>query len=328
MRLRDRERMSHPRLDDDELFQEAIDLIVRFQNDPGNEISEELIRRWRQRSPTHDTVWRQAMSLHSLAGKAIVNRRRKRAGIAGKVSRRRMMLASGGAVAALTIGSIYIPPLVLRSQADFLTATAEVQLFHLPDGTIATLGPDSAIRMDFSPERRGVELLAGMAFFEVAQDPKRPFQAVAEGLTATALGTAFDLREDAGFLAVSVDHGLVEARMPASPIVNGITLAAGEWIRLDVDSLAVERGKREASQIAAWREGMIVADNDTIESVVAQIRRWHSGRIVFADRSLASRRISGLFDLNKPLLALAAVVEPYGGRVRRISPLLTLISPI
>jgi transmembrane sensor len=35
-----------------------------------------------------------------------------------------------------------------------------------------------------------------------------------------------------------------------------------------------------------------------------------------------------VFDLNQPIAALEAVVEPYGGKVRQISPWLTVISSI
>lgn len=319
--------MNHSKPDDKALFLEAMDLLIRLQNDPDNRISQELIHRWRQRDPTHERIWQEVVGLHALAGKAIVNRR-KQVAPSGLVSRRRVMLGVGGSLAAAAMGAVYIPSLVLRSQADFITTTAEMKSVNLPDGSVATLGPDSAIKLDFSPERRGVELLAGMAFFKVAVDSARPFRASKDALAATALGTAFDIREDAGILSVSVDHGLVEARMPASPIMNGVRLAEGEWIRFDESTRQFEQGKIETSQVAAWRRGMIVADRDKIGSVVAQIARWQSGKIVFADQSLASRRISGLFDLNKPLLALEAVVEPYGGKVRQISPWLTVISPI
>lgn len=319
--------MSHSKPDDEALFQEAMDLVIRLQNDPGNEISQDLIQRWRQRSPSHEKAWTEAVTLHALAGKAITSRRRRQAGTGARLSRRTVVLG-GGALAAAAVGAAFVPSLVLRSWADFMTMAAEVRLVSLPDGSRATLGPDSAIRLDFSPERRGVELLGGMAFFEVAKDAARPFQAQMDGLVATALGTAFDIREDAGILSVSVDHGLVEARMPSSPIKDSVRLAEGEWIRLDMDTLELEQGKREAGQIAAWRQGMIVADRETISSVVAQIGRWQRSRIVFADSSLGSRRISGLFDLSKPQLALEAVVEPYGGKVRQISPWLTVISSI
>jgi transmembrane sensor len=62
--------------------------------------------------------------------------------------------------------------------------------------------------------------------------------------------------------------------------------------------------------------------------VVAQIARWHRGRVLIADPGLAAAPVSGLFDLNDPDAALEAVVKPYGGKVRHISPWLTVLSGI
>ena len=90
----------------------------------------------------------------------------------------------------------------------------------------------------------------------------------------------------------------------------------------------MERGKRDASQIAAWRDGMIVAERETVSAVVAKIARWHRGRIMIAGPNFGSRRISGVFDLHDPVAALEAVVHPHGGKVRQISPWLTVVSPI
>lgn len=59
---------------------------------------------------------------------------------------------------------------------------------------------------------------------------------------------------------------------------------------------------------------------------MSRIARWQPGRVVLAARSLADQRISGLFDLSNPIMALEAVVHPYGGKVRQISPYLTVIS--
>lgn len=64
-----------------------------------------------------------------------------------------------------------------RACADFVTATAEIRRLPLPDGSIATLGPESALALHFAQQRQGVELLSGMACFKVAGDPARDFTA-------------------------------------------------------------------------------------------------------------------------------------------------------
>jgi transmembrane sensor len=313
--------------EDDKLFEEALDLIIRLQNDPTNPVPQELIRRWRSRSPDHEAAWAEVAEIHGLAGKVFTDKRtaqRRK----NRISRRKVVLGGGAAAIAAATAAVYGPDLILRSKADHVTSTAELRRITLSDGSIAMLGPDSAIAVSFNEQVRRVELLAGMVFFDVANEKSRPFWAVADDLTATALGTAFDVSKDAGFLSVSVDHGLVEIATPKSRLTNMQRLTPGEWLTLDEKATTVERGKRDVGQIAAWRDGMIVAERETVSAVVAKIARWHRGRIMIAGPNFGSRRISGVFDLHDPVAALEAVVHPHGGKVRQLSPWLTVVSPI
>jgi len=162
----------------------------------------------------------------------------------------------------------------------------------------------------------------------VMEDPARPFVVGSGGLSATALGTAFDVSNDAGVVSVSVDHGLVEARAPSLSFSGAERLGAGEWLTFDLSSHSLNRGDREAFQIAAWRTGMIVAEKETVSALVARISRWQEGQVVIADPFLGSRIVSGVFDLGDPLRALEAVVRPFGAKVRKITPFMTVISPV
>jgi len=312
--------------DDERLFEEAADLAIRLQNEPANEVARELVQQWRARSPAHEAAWAEVAEIHGMAGKVFQDRRNAAAGEG--MSRRKVILTGLAGLAALGTGALYGPDLLMRLKADQVTSTAELRKVTLADGSIVTLGPDSAMRSTFTPGLRHVELMAGMAFFEVAAEAARPFQVQVETMTSTALGTAFDVSRDAGSLTVSVAHGLVEVAMPGSPLAQAQRLAGGDWLALDEGTLAFERGTRDASQVAAWRDRLIVADRETVASVVARIGRWKTGRVVIADTGLGAARISGVFDLTDPLAALEAVVQPYDGKVRRISPWLTVISSI
>lgn len=129
-------------------------------------------------------------------------------------------------------------------------------------------------------------------------------------------------------LSVSVNHGVVEARAPGSTIAAGTKLTAGEWVTLDSATSAIERGSREASQIASWRDNLIVAEKEAISTLVVRIGRWFPGRIIIVDPFIGSKRVSGIYDLNNPKRALEAVVHPAGAHVRQVSSYLTVISPI
>src|SRR5690606_37896477 len=116
--------------------------------------------------------------------------------------------------------------------ADFVTGTAEIRDEILPDGSRATLGPDSALALDFGPRRRRAEILAGMAYFDVVPDSERVFEARAGDLNVTAAEAAFDLGMDAGWRLVSVARGSVQLGAGGTALAQGEELAAGHWLTL------------------------------------------------------------------------------------------------
>lgn len=308
------------------LFREAAELAIRFQNDPANPVSVAMVRAWVARSPRHAAAWARVAEIHGMTGKILTEQRKAAEGFQ---PRRGVLLglAGFGAVAAAG-GSLLLPGMLLDAKADFVTATAEIRRIELPDGSVVTMGPDSAIGVGYTDTSRTVELLKGMSYFEAASDPSRPFSVQAASVTASAVGTAFDVSVDAGFISVSVGQGVVEAKAPDSELAAGERLAAGSWITLDPSTRSVTRGTRETGEIAAWRGRLIVAERETVAAMVAKISRWFPGRVIVADPWLASRVVSGVFDLDDPVRALDAVVRPFGAKVRGIGSMALVISPV
>ncbi|WP_441235453.1 FecR family protein [Bradyrhizobium sp. 930_D9_N1_4] len=312
--------------DQQRLLDEAIDLVIRLQNDPENEVVLDMIRAWRARSPAHQQAWSRVARAHGASGKILEARRRSERRQNLGLSRRNLViggLVSAGAAAA---GYAVLPDVLVRSRADVMTAKAETRRVELPDGSIATLGPVSALALDFNAVARRLELLSGMAFFEVAREAQRPFVVAAQNLTSTARDAAFEVFDDAGVLSVSVERGAVELRAPA--FTSDGPMNAKEWLTFDPSSRKVDRGNREAGQIAVWRDRLIVAEQDTVSALVVRIGRWIPGRIVMADPFIGAQKVSGVFDLTHPMRALEAVLHPTGAQVRQVSSFLTVISPI
>ena len=108
---------------------------------------------------------------------------------------KRRPLAALAIAASLMAAAVLAPDLMLRVQADAMTAVGEVRELPLPDGSLAILNTDTAIAVDFGPEGRRVTLLKGEAEFIVEADADRPFSVAAEGGRATALGTTFAVRD-------------------------------------------------------------------------------------------------------------------------------------
>jgi len=314
--------------DQNQLLDEAIDLIIRLQNDPGNPVAIEMIRAWRARGIKYEEAWTRVAKVHGASGSILMEKRRLERRESLGLSRRNFMVGGLAVLGAGTSFYTFGPHLLLQARADYISAKGEIRRIDLPDGSVATMGPDSAIALSFSDDRRIIHLLAGMSYFDVKSDPNRPFSVLAGGLNATALGTAFDVSSDAGVLSVSVDHGLVDVRSSDTGFETGIELGQGQWVAFDPVSGSIARGEREKDQIASWRNNIVVAEKETISALVARIGRWVPGRVVIADPSIGNERVSGIFDLNDPLLALQAVVHPAGGRVRRISSFLTVVSSL
>lgn len=318
--------MSETKPDPDRLLDEAIDLIIRLQNDPENPVTLEMIAGWRARSDEHERIWDKVAGAHGMSGKIVTDQVKAEHKAKSKVTRRKFMIGAATGLGAVGAGTVLLPEAILSARADYMTAKGEIRRVELADGSKATLGPESALAVDYQQERRGLELLRGMCFFEVEEDLQRPFVVEAGRIAATVLGTDFDMSLDADFVSVSVAEGHVRTQAPGGPWADG-QLTRGDWARFDPSRRMTFGGRREPGQIAAWRVALLVADREPISALVARISRWCPGRIVVADPFIGEQEVSGLFDLREPYRALEAVVHPAGGRVYRISSYLTVIAP-
>ncbi len=316
----------------DRLMDEAIDLLIRWQNDPGNAVASDMVRAWRARSIDHERMWARVERVHGASGRVMADRQKAARRSAGHrqagPSRRAVMLGGGLALGALGAGSLFLPEVLLRARADFITGKGEVRRIVLADQSVTTLGPDSAIAVDFAGMARRIDLLAGMSFFEVAPDPQRPFTVASGDLAVTAQDGAYEVSNDAGFVTLAVDHGRVEAYPRSAEISGALRLEGGELATYAESPRSFERGRRDAGQVALWRDKFIIAERETVSAVIARIGRWIPGRIVAVYPFVGTQRINGIFDLNDPERALEAAVHPAGGRVRKVSSMLTIISPL
>ncbi len=320
--------MSEPHTDQNQLLDEAIDLVIRLQNDPDNTVSGDMIRAWRARSPLHDKIWLRIDKAYGASGAILSHQRREERRKNIGLSRRQLMIGGPALLAAGGLSYSFGKELLLRAQADFITAKGEMAQITLPDGSLVTLGPDSALQLAYGSDRRDIKLLRGMGFFEVKPDKSKPFSVLSDTVRVTALGTAFDVSNDAGVIAVSVDHGVVEMQSPDAVLAAGKRLEQGQWISFDPVTQTFDQGTRAVEQIAAWRDKLIIAERETVSALVARISRWMPGRIIMASPNTGVQRVSGVYDLTDPLRALEAVVHPTGAQVRQLSSFVAIITPL
>lgn len=305
----------------DDLWNEAMALLLSWQSTPDDENTRNAVRTFCAQSPEHRAAWDEAKRVFLLTGAASAARGPAKRG----VTRRQAVAGLAGLVVAGT-AAVEGPALWRWIAADRRTGTAEISRSQLPDGSWLTLGPDSAVDIAFTTSERRLRLVSGMAFCETAEEA-RPFICEAPGISISAKSAIFELRSIDGRKTVGVENGGVTVRATDRP-AGGETLSAGDWLSLGPAQDQMQRGRRDPNEMAAWRRNQHIAEEEPVGSVVAEIARWKPGRVLIPETSLAAAPVSGLYDLSNPDAALAAVVAPYGGRVRTFSPWLTIITTI
>lgn len=230
-----------------------------------------------------------------------------------------------GAIAACLC--FILSPFTMPSlMADHATQTGELRDVILADGTLVKLGPNSAINVDYSADRREVELVSGQAWFDVKHAPQRPFLIDSNGVQTRVLGTAFEVKMLDTGSRVAVERGLVEVGLSDDNSSIRKKLRPGEGAYFDHASGEVLRIDLAIDHLATWRDGMVLANDNSIDEVVDDLEEYMVGWVVFADENIAQKRVTGLYDASEPRDALGAMLEPVGGRITQVTPYLTIIS--
>ncbi|MBX8783384.1 FecR family protein [Ochrobactrum sp. GRS2] len=324
----------------DSLLDEAIDWLLRLQSaaqDPA--LSKQFIL-WLQQSDAHKQAWEKAQHVWGLMGQtepvheslwseqnaAPVHVPSQYIQPKIKMSAWRKVQAGILSIAAVIALYFATPSLFLRFESDHRTTTAQTETITLSDGSTIMLAAESAIAVDMSQTVRQVRLLRGEAYFDVVKDTARPFLVSAGEAEVSVLGTAFDVKLTGRGTNVALERGSVEVRDRASPEQQTVRLIPGEQVELQEQSEQFIRTAISTDKIAGWRKGYLFVEDATISSVIEELQRYHPAWITMMGSSLGDERVTGLYNLNEPDRALRALVQPYGGTVRSVSPYLRVLS--
>lgn len=335
-----------------EASREASEWFVFLQDDPEDSSLRERFERWLSASPAHAAAWTETLRTSSLAesllpfdardwrhgangraGASVVQGRRslgdvrsssrtQRSPARPRPRRRLVWLAASAVVTALAVWAA--PVVLLHLKADFTTGTAEVRQVTLQDGSVVTLAADSAIAVAFAANERRVRLLAGEAYFSVVPDTARPFHVSADSLTASVLGTSFDVDLRRDTVVVSVAEGRVQVRSAAASIEE--ILEAGQSVRVATDKPVVQRASQSPQSMAAWRNGQLILEDAPFGAALDQLGRYFAGSIVVIDGGLRERPVTGIFSLRDPEGAVQTIARALGVKVRQMSPWLLVVS--
>lgn len=313
-----------------------MDWLLKVEDAPNDPTLQVALSVWRMQSPDHEKAYRSVERMWRVSGglesddTATVVAMPGRAASDAPAVRPRSPRRIAASVVALGIAAcllLAILPMVhVQTYADHATGTAETRNLALRDGSAMFLDAESAATVDFDGSRRAVTLLSGQAYFDVVHASGRPFTVSAEGLTVIVHGTAFAVQTGDNGTSVSVEDGRVEVT-PTAPKARSVFLTAGDRLLLDRATRTIAMSTVSPSDVAAWRDGQLIADGMTFADLVDHIGRYHRGIVLISDQQLAKRRITGVFNLINPLAALRAAADTQQAQVTEITPYLLLVRP-
>lgn len=208
--------------------------------------------------------------------------------------------------------------LVRTWDSDLQTATGEVRMFNLEDGTRLWLDTASAVRLDFTDSQRTIVLLAGVIHIHTAPDV-RPLRVSVNRTLIRPVGTRFSVSRHDNPMSVAVEQGEVE-----------VTAGSGRRVRVNAGSRArVDHGAVEVSRVPdgefGWTSGRLVADNLPLGQLAEQLNRYYPGMIV-TTQAASDLRVVGAYPLDRIDQSLGALSDSLPIKVRRITPWFVLIS--
>lgn len=298
-----------PNADDAQLIREATSIFLRLRDAPDDP---ELIREkddFLDRGPAERLAYTKMLSVW----KATDTERRSRQTRAPLFLVAAVVLLGG----YWSAGSVRIWAL-----AD-LSTRFETDMTQLASGDMVTMDAASAIvdDTDTHKELRQVALLQGAAFFDVQKDG-RPFSVTLGEIEVNVVGTSFEVNRFNDGAAVSVSKGAVR-----------VSISDQSWDLVPSDQLlwSPETGvsvvQTDASEVAQWRDDLLVADGLSLGRIVDILDRRVSGDIVVTSAVLSNTPIVGTFDLSDPEAALRSLAQLEGARLWSIPNVITIVRP-
>ncbi|UZR99213.1 FecR family protein [Chondrinema litorale] len=168
--------------------------------------------------------------------------------------------------------------------------------YTLSDGSFIHLNADS--KLSFPQEFNGKERLVkmgGEAYFKVKRDEERPFVIEAEKIKIKVLGTSFNVKayDEEDEIVVAVESGKV--------MVTDLKQNSKQFILTKNQKLVYSREENKfkvtdanISSDLIWREGVLKFNNTPFSEIERKLERWYGVDIQVEDKSVYSRKISGV----------------------------------
>ena len=206
------------------------------------------------------------------------------------------------AISLLLIASTFFVTRALFTQS---TGVQEFNTLYVPagqraqltlhDGTQVWLNAQSTLTYParFTGKRREVTV-EGEAYFDVAENRKKPFVVTTQQLTMEVLGTEFNVYSYPGADCIKTDllEGSLAVYSKLSPDVN-VTLKPNEQVIVKEGNMFV--GEIQNSDYFLWKEGIYTFENERLLDIIEKLQLYYDVTIIVKDPKIFNVRYTGKF---------------------------------
>lgn len=329
------------------VYDQAAYWVAKFDGDKPSKATLQAFGRWVNASPAHVAEYEKLVarweSLNVLTQMHMPEQK--------VVTSAYWTYGIGAALCASLVMVVLAVALVFPSfnnnQAVYITAIGEQKTVTLPDGSTLKLNTNSRLKVDYSDSRRGIYLMQGEAYFEVVHKLNRPFEVYTGTGVVRAVGTAFSVHLNNQLVEVLVNEGIVEvdkllpiaeqgntqAAIPSqasavTTVAKANRVPAGSKATFNQHTplqLALDEDIAIEAQLA-WRKGTLVFSQEKLQTLVDEVSRYTSMRIIITDSAARDIRVGGLFEVGNTEAVLDALALGFGIRVDRIDDDLVYLS--
>lgn len=215
-----------------------------------------------------------------------------------KRGKKALYLCVAACVAILVVLWVWWPITAPQAEAPVVamakkvTQRSEYKYLLLPDSTQVWLNAASTLEypQQFAGGKREVRL-SGEAYFDVKHADKIPFIIRTGKVSTLVLGTAFNIKAYPGreHIIVSVNRGKVVVQYNDKDVA---TLTKGQQVKVNNEGIQAPEKKSITTNAAAWQQGHLTFDDETIEDIVAELEQVYDVRIRVNDEAIRHTRIS------------------------------------
>lgn len=304
--------------DADDLFAQASGWYYRLQAEDVTEGEREVFAAWLALGPAQAHAWSEVLGLlGALHEPARQIRQAQRA----RWRKPPLQVWASAAAVLLMIGLLAYSPWPDRWRADYATATGESRTIALADGSQLQLNTDTALQVELADGERRVRLLRGEAWFDVSHDPARPFVIRTGDGWVKVVGTRFSVARESEQTRVRVAQGRVQVGAGTD---HTVLLDPGRGVEVRGSQLGAEHAFDVAAEFA-WRQRQLVFREQPLAEVVDALNRYWPGQTLVLGQALRQRKVSGVFEIDKPDAVLKALTHTLGLRAEHYTPYLRVL---